>query len=109
MSYGSPEWQSWVLGEEESIKQIKFAWVPDFSSPVSAACANVAARRYDFGVQTFDTANVYSNGLSEVVLGKAIKQHNLPREEIVVMTKVRIVSTYNPPCLTFILGPRRRR
>jgi aryl-alcohol dehydrogenase-like predicted oxidoreductase len=31
---------------------------------------------------------VYSNGLSEVVLGKAIKQHNLPREEIVIMTKL---------------------
>jgi aryl-alcohol dehydrogenase-like predicted oxidoreductase len=31
---------------------------------------------------------VYSNGLSEVVLGKAIKQHNLPRDEIVVMTKL---------------------
>jgi hypothetical protein len=30
----------------------------------------------------------YSNGLSEVILGKAIKQHNLPRDEIVVMTKV---------------------
>ena len=29
---------------------------------------------------------VYSNGLSEVILGKAIKQHNLPRDEIVVMT-----------------------
>jgi len=69
MSYGSPEWQSWVLGEEESVKQIKFA--------------------YDCGVQTFDTANVYSNGLSEIVLGKAIKQYNLPRDEIVVMTKVR--------------------
>jgi aryl-alcohol dehydrogenase-like predicted oxidoreductase len=31
---------------------------------------------------------MYSNGMSEVVLGKAIKQHNIPREEIVVMTKV---------------------
>ncbi|KAH7343984.1 NADP-dependent oxidoreductase domain-containing protein [Rhizoctonia solani] len=68
MSYGSPEWQGWVLGEEEGIKHIKAA--------------------YDLGIQTFDTANVYSNGLSEVVLGKAIKQHNLPRDEIVVMTKV---------------------
>ena len=35
------------------------------------------------------TAQVYSNGASEIVLGKAIKQLNLPREEIVVMTKVR--------------------
>lgn len=30
----------------------------------------------------------YSNGLSETILGKAIKQHNLPRDEIVIMTKV---------------------
>ncbi|KAI9464944.1 Aldo/keto reductase [Lactarius psammicola] len=68
MSYGSPEWQKWVLGEEEGINQIKFA--------------------YENGIQTFDTANVYSNGVSEIVLGKAIKQLNLPREEIVVMTKL---------------------
>ncbi len=39
-------------------------------------------------MNTFDTADVYSNGLSEVHLGNAIKVLNLPREEIVVMTKV---------------------
>jgi hypothetical protein len=27
MSYGTPEWQKWVLGEEEGIAQIKFACV----------------------------------------------------------------------------------
>ncbi|TRM56993.1 NADP-dependent oxidoreductase domain-containing protein [Schizophyllum amplum] len=68
MSYGSPEWQAWVLPEEEGIKHIKAA--------------------YDLGIQTFDTADIYSNGLSEIILGKAIKQHNLPRDEIVVMTKL---------------------
>ncbi|KAJ3710143.1 Aldo/keto reductase [Lentinula raphanica] len=68
MSYGSPQWQDWVLDEAEGIKHIKAA--------------------YDAGINTFDTADVYSNGLSEVVLGKAIKQHDLPREKIVVMTKV---------------------
>ncbi|TFY83901.1 hypothetical protein EWM64_g85 [Hericium alpestre] len=68
MSYGTPEWQPWVLGEEEGIEQIKYA--------------------YDAGIQSFDTANVYSNGVSEVVLGKAIKKYNFPRDEIVVMTKV---------------------
>ena len=46
--------------------------------------------RYDCGIQTFDTAPVYSNGLSEVILGKAIKQLNLPREEIVIMTNACI-------------------
>jgi len=68
MSYGSPESQGWVLGEEEGLKHIKAA--------------------YDAGIQTFDTANAYSNGESERILGKAIKQFKLPREEIVVMTKV---------------------
>ncbi|KAG9089458.1 hypothetical protein FS749_001318 [Ceratobasidium sp. UAMH 11750] len=69
MSYGTPEWQGWVLNEEEGLKHIKAA--------------------YDAGIQTFDTANVYSNGLSEIILGKAIKKFNLPRDEIVIMTKVR--------------------
>ncbi|KJA16252.1 hypothetical protein HYPSUDRAFT_47566 [Hypholoma sublateritium FD-334 SS-4] len=68
MSYGTPEWQKWVLGEEESIKHIKAA--------------------FDAGINTFDTANVYSNGQSEIVLGKAIKELKLPRDEIVVLTKV---------------------
>ncbi|CDO77778.1 hypothetical protein BN946_scf185041.g10 [Trametes cinnabarina] len=68
MSYGSPEWQGWVLPEEEAIKHIKYA--------------------YEHGIQAFDTADVYSNGLSEIILGKAIKQLNLPREELVIMTKL---------------------
>ncbi|GBE77484.1 Versiconal hemiacetal acetate reductase [Sparassis crispa] len=49
---------------------------------------NLRATKYEHGIQTFDTADMYSNGLSEVILGKAIKQLNLPREEIVVMTKL---------------------
>ncbi|KAI0328024.1 oxidoreductase [Cubamyces sp. BRFM 1775] len=68
MSYGDPGWQGWVLGEEEATKHIKFA--------------------YDHGITTFDTANVYSNGLSETILGNAIKKLNLPREELVIMTKL---------------------
>jgi len=68
MSYGDSRWQPWVLGEKEAIEHVKFA--------------------YEHGVNTFDTANLYSNGLSEIHLGKAIKVLNLPREEIVVMTKV---------------------
>ncbi|RXW21590.1 hypothetical protein EST38_g4272 [Candolleomyces aberdarensis] len=42
----------------------------------------------DAGINTFDTANMYSNGESERILGGAIKEFNLPREEIVVLTKV---------------------
>jgi aryl-alcohol dehydrogenase-like predicted oxidoreductase len=55
------------------------------SSPFLSSCA---LQSYEHGVNTFDTANIYSNGVSEVYLGRAIKALNLPREEIVVMTKV---------------------
>ncbi|KAJ7232818.1 NADP-dependent oxidoreductase domain-containing protein [Mycena rebaudengoi] len=69
MSYGHPEWcGNWVLPEEEASKHIKAA--------------------YDYGINAFDTANTYSNGLSEEILGRAIKTHKLPRDKIVVMTKV---------------------
>lgn len=33
MSYGSPEWQEWVLGEEEGLKHIKFAYVEHQTLP----------------------------------------------------------------------------
>jgi aryl-alcohol dehydrogenase-like predicted oxidoreductase len=54
-------------------------------SPLLSSCT---LQSYEHGVNTFDTANIYSNGVSEVYLGRAIKALNLPREEIVVMTKV---------------------
>ncbi|TFK50410.1 aryl-alcohol dehydrogenase [Heliocybe sulcata] len=68
MQYGSPEWQPWIMGEEEAMVHIKAA--------------------YDAGIQTFDTADVYSNGMSEVILGNVIKKLDLPRDEIVIMTKI---------------------
>ncbi|CDO73835.1 hypothetical protein BN946_scf185015.g164 [Trametes cinnabarina] len=74
MTYGA-EWADWLVGEEDAIKHIKYA--------------------YDCGIQTFDTAPGYSNGLSEVILGKAIKQLNLPREELVIMTKFGPVMSRN--------------
>ncbi|KAJ7682266.1 aryl-alcohol dehydrogenase [Mycena polygramma] len=77
MSYGNPEYMgNWVLGEEEASKQIKAA--------------------YDAGINAFDTATTYSSGVSEEILGRAIKQHRLPRDEIVIMTKVYFPLNRNP-------------
>jgi aryl-alcohol dehydrogenase-like predicted oxidoreductase len=39
------------------------------------------------GLQTWDTANVYSNGESEIIIGKAIKKFNIPRHKLVILTK----------------------
>jgi len=68
MTYGSTTWQEWMLGEKEGLEHIKFA--------------------YENGINTFDTANIYSNGESERILGKALKVHGIPRENVVIMTKV---------------------
>ncbi|KAH9911937.1 aryl-alcohol dehydrogenase [Fomitopsis serialis] len=82
MSYGSKGWHEWVIDDQEEVnKHIKYA--------------------YDHGIQTFDTANVYSNGLSEIMLGKAIKELQLPREELVILTKLYapVGSKYDMPLL----------
>ncbi|KAF9972644.1 hypothetical protein BGZ73_004208 [Actinomortierella ambigua] len=68
LTFGDPEWNGWAMNEEESIALIKKA--------------------YDAGINFFDTADVYSNGMSEEILGKAIKRLNMDRGRIVVATKV---------------------
>lgn len=35
----------------------------------------------------WDTANVYSDGVSEEIIGKAIKEYKLPRHKLVILTK----------------------
>src|SRR4051812_30894216 len=61
----------------------RFKWAIEEAEalPVIEAC-------YKAGMNFFDTANVYSNGVSEEILGKAIRKYNLPRENLVIATKV---------------------
>lgn len=68
MSYGSSKWQPWVKDEEESLYLI--------------------GKAYEAGINFFDTADGYSNGESERILGKAIQKFNMPRSRIVIATKV---------------------
>ncbi len=49
----------------------------------------------DAGINFFDTANVYSSGASEVVLGRFLKEH-VRREDVVVATKVQGVMRERP-------------
>lgn len=70
MTYGSSQWRSWVLNEEESRPFIQ--------------------RALESGINFFDTANMYSDGASEEVVGRALKDF-AKRDEIVLATKV-----YNP-------------
>ncbi|SGY72632.1 BQ5605_C005g03192 [Microbotryum silenes-dioicae] len=76
MSYGNKDWAGWVLDEQESLPHFKAA--------------------FDLGINTWDTANVYSNGDSERIVGKALKVHNIPRQDVVLMTKVFMTVAKDP-------------
>src|SRR4030081_421120 len=71
MSYGTSKWRDWVLDEENSFPFFKQA--------------------AESGINFFDTADMYSDGASEEVTGRALKKLGLRREETVIATKV-----YNP-------------
>jgi aryl-alcohol dehydrogenase-like predicted oxidoreductase len=53
------------------------------------AVDNLVKTAVDAGINFIDTANVYSEGLSEELTGKAIRNLGLKRDELVIATKVR--------------------
>ena len=59
----------------------------DHISLDEAASLEVLKKAYEIGITTWDTANAYSNGLSEEVMGKAMKKFNIPRQKLVILTK----------------------
>ncbi len=48
----------------------------------------IIKKAYDSGINFFDTAELYGYGQSELALGKAIKDLQLPREQLVISTKI---------------------
>jgi aryl-alcohol dehydrogenase-like predicted oxidoreductase len=67
MTYGTPAWRPWVLDEATSRPFIK--------------------RALEHGINFFDTANMYSRGVSEEVVGRALKDF-AKRDDVVIATKV---------------------
>ena len=68
MTYGSKRWRAWVLEEQESRPFIK--------------------RALELGINFFDTADVYSLGASEEILGRALRDFGPSRDKLVIATKV---------------------
>lgn len=69
MSYGSKTWQNWVVEDEETI-------------------FGLLKTAYDAGIRTWDTADLYSHGESERLIGKFLKQYNIPRSTVTILSKV---------------------
>jgi 1-deoxyxylulose-5-phosphate synthase len=70
MTYGSPAWREWVLDEKSSRPFIQ--------------------RALELGINFFDTADMYSLGVSEEIVGRAVRDF-ARRDDVVIATKV-----YNP-------------
>ena len=68
MTYGSSSWHKWVLDEEQALPFVK--------------------RALQAGINFFDTADVYSFGASEEVLGNTLRTCGVKRENVVIATKV---------------------
>src|SRR5271154_1130945 len=68
MTYGSKKWRPWVLEEEESRPLIRKA--------------------IELGINFFDTADMYSLGVSEEILGRALRDFGPARDRVVIATKV---------------------
>ncbi|KAK7192793.1 hypothetical protein DPSP01_011216 [Paraphaeosphaeria sporulosa] len=70
MGFGSPTSSigPWVLDAAASLPLLKYA--------------------FDKGINTWDTADFYSQGKSEEVIGEAIRTYGIPREKLVLLSKV---------------------
>src|ERR1044072_9152730 len=68
MTYGSKKWREWGLEEEEARPLIRKA--------------------IEAGINFFDTADMYSVGVSEEILGRALKDFAPSRERTIIGTKV---------------------
>ena len=75
MAYGTPAWRPWVLTEDEGRPIIK--------------------RALELGINFFDTADMYSRGTSEEIVGRALAEY-ARRDDVVVATKVFYPMSDNP-------------
>jgi aryl-alcohol dehydrogenase-like predicted oxidoreductase len=64
-------------------------WAKMIGSLDQQAVDAIVKRSIDTGINFIDTANVYSEGLSEELTGQAIKNLGLNRDDLVIATKVR--------------------
>src|SRR5436853_688853 len=76
MTYGSKQWRPWVLEEEEARPFIRKA--------------------LESGINYFDTADMYSVGKSEEILGRALKDFGPGRDRLIIATKVFMPMSDDP-------------
>ncbi|GME83428.1 unnamed protein product [Ambrosiozyma monospora] len=69
MSFGDKSWSDWIIDDKKQVFEI-------------------LKKAYDEGIRTFDTADVYSSGASEQLLGDFLKEYKIKRDKVVILSKV---------------------
>lgn len=69
MTFGKKYWADWVIEDKEAVFEIM-------------------KKCYDNGLRTFDTADTYSNGYSEILLREFMERYKIKRDRIVILTKL---------------------
>jgi voltage-dependent potassium channel beta subunit len=62
-------------------------WITGHDDKAEAAQIECIKKAYEYGVNFFDTAEIYGAGVAEGIMGKAIKQLDCKRKDIIVSTK----------------------
>src|SRR5215510_10382417 len=76
MGFGARSWRKWALEEEES--------------------RPILRRALELGINFFDTADIYSLGVSEEILGRALKDFGPSRSRVVIATKACLPMSDDP-------------
>lgn len=69
LSFGKKSWADWVIEDKDEV----FA---------------ILKKAYDSGIRTFDTADSYSNGYSEVFLREFMEKYKIKRDRVVILSKI---------------------
>src|SRR5690348_15980010 len=75
MTYGDPQWRPWILSEEQARPFVQ--------------------RALEAGINFFDTADMYSLGKSEEVLGRTVRDLS-SRDKVVIATEVYYPMSSDP-------------
>ena len=91
-SYGSSKWQDWVLNEEEALPLLEHAFKVGINTWDTVRAPYVLRLISPMGLvsnyRLLNQADAYSNGRSEEIIGKALKIYDIPRSDVVILSKV---------------------
>jgi aryl-alcohol dehydrogenase-like predicted oxidoreductase len=96
MSFGSSDWQGWVLNEKDTFPLLEYAYDKGINTWDTVCTSESARTQISVSQQIILSsiantilrqADIYSHGRSEEIIGKFLEEKKIPRDRVVIMTK----------------------